>query len=92
MVTIPGGMKGTPTASSVSGSNCTEIGASVMVRKRSPSWTTLMLALSPKSGGANRVWTRLNVDRHGSVANSGYGILPVRSALSQVLPCRKRLP
>ena len=56
-------------SSSVSASNWTGIGVSVIEMKRSPSWTRLTFALS-ESFGENIDCTRWNSDRQGSVANS----------------------
>ena len=69
VVSIPGALYATPAVASVSGSNWTGIGVSVMATNRSPSFTRLTLALS-EILGENIVLTRWNSDRHGSVANS----------------------
>ena len=64
---------------SVSASNWTGIGVSVIAMNRSPSSTKLTFALS-ESLGENIAATRWNSDRHGSVANSECVIRPVRFA------------
>ena len=61
----------TPSVSSVSGSNATGIGVSVIATWTSPRRETLTLALFPNDApGAKAVCTRLNSPRQGSVANS----------------------
>ena len=59
----------TPSVASVSGSNVTAIGVSVRATHLPMIFATLTFALSVKPG-SNRLATRWNALRHGSVANS----------------------
>lgn len=65
-----------PIVSSVSGSNCTDIGYSVRAIYLSASRETLTFAFAPNSGVVKKETTRLKRSRHGSVANSAYLMRP----------------